>query len=76
MVLYVAVDRQGRCMKGVHLRTYVPTYVDRGGRLMVYVSAVTYLLLNRYCYLLPVRNLCTIFVYSRDVPRRTKTLTL
>ena len=42
---------------------------------MVYVSAVTYLLLNRYCYLLPVRSLCAIFVYSRDIPQRTKTLT-
>ena len=25
-----------------------------------------YLLVNRYCYLLPVRGLCAIFVYSRD----------
>ena len=49
----------------------VPTYVGRRGRLMVYVSAVTYLLLKRYCYLLPMPNLCAIFVYSRDVPRRT-----
>ena len=55
---------------------YVPTYLDRGGRLMVYVSAATYLLLNCYCYLLPVRNVCAIFVYSRDVLQRTKTLTL
>ena len=56
--------------------TYIPTYVDRGGRFMVYVSVVTYLLLNHYCYLLPVQSLCAIFVYSRDIPRRTKTLTL
>ena len=62
-VLYVAVDCQRQHAEGVHLHTYVPTYVDRGGRLMVYISAVTYLLLNRYCYLLPVRSLCAIFVY-------------
>ena len=30
------------------------------------VPALTYPLLNRYCYLVPVRSLYTIFVYSRD----------
>ena len=29
MALYVAVDCQRQCAKGVHLRMYVPTYVYR-----------------------------------------------
>ena len=63
MVLYVAVDRQRQLAKGVHLCTYLLTWIA-GQVYGVRLCSV----IKPYCYLLPVRSLCAIFVYSRDVP--------
>ena len=86
-LLCVVADRQRQRVKPseptymTYLRTWIAGAVKRMTffyitSVFLFLSAVTYPLLHRYCYLLPVQSLYAIFIYSRDVPRRMKTLSL